>query len=389
MYFMKNHNFTPGRVVAASLILTFLPFFTPALYGCSVPVFRYALQRWQADSYLIEIVYHKSLSAQAQEAVELLENYTKATGQSANLIIRHTTKAEYTEKDKDLSQQPQMVVYFPAAARNPTPIWKVHLTVESVNKLVDSPVRRELVRRLISGDSVVWMLLESGDKQKDDNAAKMIQEQLKSLQQTLKLPTNQMVWEDGTRFAPNESSELKVKFSMIRLKRDDPREKFLIDSLLRTERDLLQFEEPMVFPVFGKGIVLYALIGKGINPKNITYSCQFLSGPCSCQVKQQNPGTDLLLKTDWTEVPQFQSAFEEPFSPYVVVVDSNEPNEIHPGTEPNTTTAQNSSTPPPATSLAKSILLVFALGLTIIIIGSVAIRRNQNANLQSQEKSEE
>ncbi len=281
-----------------------------------------------------------------------------------------------------------MIVYFPPTARNPTPIWTVPLTAEAVNELVDSPVRRELVRRLIDGDSVVWILLETGDKQKDDTAAEMIKEKLKVLQKTLKLPAEQMIWEDGTPLAPDRSSKLELKFSMIRLKRDDLREKFLIDSLLRTERDLLQFNEPMAFPVFGRGIVLYALIGKGINEKNITYSCQFLTGPCSCQIKQQNPGVDLLLKANWSVVPQFQSAIAEPISPYVVVVDINEPNEITPPTEPNTALTQHCSTQPSTTLLTKRILFLFVMGLIVVVIGSVAVHRNQKANLQSREKSE-
>lgn len=383
---MKNHNFIPGRVILVALILISL--LTPALYSCSVPVFRYALQRWQADPYLIEIVYQKPLSSDAENALKLLESYIKAAGQSANLIIRHVNKAENADKDNDLSQQPQMIVYLPPAARNPTPIWTVPLTIEAINELIDSPVRRELVRRLISGDSVVWILLETGDKQKDDAAAEMIQEKLNALQQTLKLPAEQMTWEDGTPFAPEESSGLEIKFSMIRLKRDDLSEKFLIDSLLRTERDLLEFNEPIAFPVFGRGIALYALIGKGINEKNITYSSQFLTGPCSCQIKQQNPGTDLLLKADWSLVSQFQSSIAEPISPYVVIVDFNELSESISPAEPNMVLTEHCPIKASTTSLSKRILLVFAMGLLIVVIGSVAVRRNQKANLQSRKKPE-
>jgi len=354
-----------------------------AVYSCSVPVFRYALERWQADRYFIKIVHQQSLNAEAEEAIELLENYAKADGPSANLIVRRVSEGEDAEKDNDLSQQPQMIVHFPRTARNPTPIRTAPLTVEAVKKIVDSPVRRELIKRLIGGDSVVWILLESGDEQKDDTAAETIQEQLTFLQKTLKLPAEQMAWEDGSPFTPDKASGLKLKFSMIRLKRDDLGEKFLIDSLLRTERDLLQFNEPMVFPVFGRGVVLCAFVGEGISERNITYGCYFLTGPCSCQIKQQNPGVDLLLKADWSVVFQSQSAIAEPVSPYVVVVDTNEPNEIPSIAEPNTALKQ-----PSTTSLTKRILLVFVMGLIIVVIGSAAVHRNQKTNLQSREESE-
>ena len=58
----------------------------------------------------------------------------------------------------------------------------------------------------------------------------------------------------------------------------------------------------MGFSVFGRGRVLYALVGKGIMPETIDTACAFMVGPCSCQVKNQNPGFDLLLSHDWESV---------------------------------------------------------------------------------------
>jgi hypothetical protein len=84
------------------------------------------------------------------------------------------------------------------------------------------------------------------------------------------------------------------------VKRDDPREKFLLNCLLKSEPDLSEYgQEPIAFPVFGRGIVLYAIIGKGITPEVISAATSFIVGPCSCQVKEQNPGFDLLLNFDW------------------------------------------------------------------------------------------
>jgi len=95
--------------------------------------------------------------------------------------------------------------------------------------------------------------------------------------------------------------KLEIKFSLIQLKRDDPRERFLVDALIHSEADLAEYnEEPIVFPVFGRGIVLYALVGPGIDQENIREAAKFLAGPCSCQVKEQNPGFDLLFNTDWS-----------------------------------------------------------------------------------------
>ncbi len=40
-------------------------------------------------------------------------------------------------------------------------------------------------------------------------------------------------------------------------------------------------------------------IGKGITPDNLVEVVSFLAGACSCLVKEQNPGVDLLVKWDW------------------------------------------------------------------------------------------
>jgi hypothetical protein len=71
---------------------------------------------------------------------------------------------------------------------------------------------------------------------------------------------------------------------------------------MSTERGMKQFEhEPIAFPIFGRGRVLYSLAGKGINLNNILSANSFLSGPCACTVKEQNDGYDLLLCADWSK----------------------------------------------------------------------------------------
>jgi len=58
----------------------------------------------------------------------------------------------------------------------------------------------------------------------------------------------------------------------------------------------------MAFPVFGRGRALYALVGDGINKETIGEACVFLATACTCMVKEQNPGTDLILAADWGEI---------------------------------------------------------------------------------------
>ena len=76
--------------------------------------------------------------------------------------------------------------------------------------------------------------------------------------------------------------------------------------LLSSEDDLKDFDEPIAFAVFGRGRAMPALVGKGINNAMIDDACTFLSGPCSCQVKRQNPGFDILTSVNWDELLEAQ-----------------------------------------------------------------------------------
>ena len=44
------------------------------------------------------------------------------------------------------------------------------------------------------------------------------------------------------------------------------------------------------------------LIVKGIHAANILEASAYLCGACSCEIKEQNPGIDLLMTADWEPV---------------------------------------------------------------------------------------
>lgn len=159
------------------------------------------------------------------------------------------------------------------------------------------PLRRDLVQRLTKTDSVVWVLLEIGDKQRDDAAANLLQARLTYLTSVLKLPKL-----DPQDIVSGAEEQLRLSFSTVRLARTNAAEQVFANMLLGSEPDLHEIAEPLVFPIFGRGRVLYALAGKGITHENIDQAASFLIGACSCEVKEQNPGVDLLLAADWNRL---------------------------------------------------------------------------------------
>lgn len=90
--------------------------------------------------------------------------------------------------------------------------------------------------------------------------------------------------------------------TMLKLSRDEAKAKdpWLLRSLLAVENDLHEFaDEPMVFVVYGRGRALPPYIGKGITYDNLVEVTDFITSACSCTVKEQNPGVDLLMAYDW------------------------------------------------------------------------------------------
>jgi len=125
-------------VAVLAFLLTFV---APALYACSIPVFRYALERWELDAYVVELAHHGELSGEAKAAADLLDGYARGEGTPANLAVRHVDAPE--------GAAAQMAVYFPAGFRDRRPVWSGPLKGESVKTLVDSPGRQDIVRRLL------------------------------------------------------------------------------------------------------------------------------------------------------------------------------------------------------------------------------------------------
>ena len=329
----------------------------PDLRACSTPVFRYALERWPAD-YFPAVVFHRGkLSAEHKAVLDVFRGAAKTSGANVGMYDVDLGKkmdkgtAELWKRHKSLPLPCLVVTYSlpysgrgrPRFPKDPFPptIWSGKLTKANALALVDSPVRKEIARRIIAGDSAVWIILEPGKgkpakaaapaatKAPENSAEKPAKPPAKPV--TVKAATDTLgktLAKAEKIFAikpgppapawfgqPPPPANLKVAFSTIRVSRSDPAERMLVAMLLRSEKDLLSDEyarEPMVFPMFGRGRVLWALVGKGISEDNILESCAYVTGACSCEVKWQNPGTDLLFSKNWDKALHETMVEDEP-----------------------------------------------------------------------------
>lgn len=263
---------------AAAIILALT---SPAVFACDVPVFRYALDRWPADVFRLE-------APAAVLSAEPLAKEFRNLSSSGNLNLETSVSTNGTK------------LFFPSHVKNAdAPEWQGQLTPEIYHALTDSPVRREVVKRILNGDSAVWILVESGQPQLDEPAAKLLQNRLKFLESATGLPHLDPTDPDS-QLGPGP--ELKVQFSLLSIKRTDPQEQEFL-ALLAGPAGLKKFpaNEPFFAAVFGRGRVLGAWRQDRLNEGFIVDTARFLLGSCSCEVKSLNPGWDLLLRVDWEE----------------------------------------------------------------------------------------
>ncbi|MEZ6078551.1 MAG: hypothetical protein R3C56_23630 [Pirellulaceae bacterium] len=274
--------------------------------ACQVPVFRYALERWTSDKYQVIVLTAGPLDGSAQANVARLraaeqQLATNIETQTADISTIHDERLLELWREHQPNSAPLMVVLYPRTAEQvPDRVLEAaELTSESVERLLLSPVRQEVAERLSRGQSSVWIFVPCGDGDKDKLALDTLQQQIEINQKRLTVPTAEELDIEPTRL-DNSKIPLRIEFSAVTLDRADPQEAFLLRALGHSEAELPN-DEPLAFPVFGRGRVLYGLVGAGIMPETIGMACTFMTGPCSCQVKNQNPGFDLLLSHDWDQ----------------------------------------------------------------------------------------
>jgi len=161
------------RRITLLLITTVVVALAGVADACQIPVFRYALERWRADAFEAYVVHRGPLSDAHSAMVKKLEaatlNIDKPLNVRLNLVDRD-------DKDDKLARElievcgepsgdlPQIWIDYPRFVDTDRMAYQGPMTEAVIDGLIDSPARREIVKRIISGESAVWVLVESGNK---------------------------------------------------------------------------------------------------------------------------------------------------------------------------------------------------------------------------------
>ncbi len=249
--------------------------------ACTVPVFRFALDRWPADTFLLEVppAWAEGDEGAAFEA--------KLRASKANLELVAAP---------GLPEGRARVRY---AGPGDHELWAGELEPGAVLALSRSPARAKLVDLIAGGESGVWVFVPGKDADATAAFKKRLAERLAFLEAVGEIPEQDPTDPDN-HLAPGP--ELRVGFELLEVKRDDPAEALFLEMLASPDgAALLESGEAFAAPVFGRGRVLGVWSADDLDDEGIDEVSLFLLGACSCRVKAQNPGWDLLLGYDWDE----------------------------------------------------------------------------------------
>ncbi|MCC5850625.1 MAG: hypothetical protein JJU29_21265 [Verrucomicrobia bacterium] len=252
-----------------------------ALFACTVPVFRYALERWAPDPHLI---FHAG--RESSEKGAWLDGLASGSHHTNLYAMRDIEEATLAPGEVRLVFEESMIEW-----------WRGPMDAETLERLADSPLRRELVRELLSGTSTVFVLVQSGDPETDAATETKVRSLLEKLEKILELPEAPEYDEDDPRGRSMTELPLKLEFSLLVLESGDAAEDFFRKQLHAVVEGPPE-EGPVLAAVFGQGRAI-SLPFSMITEELLTELCWFLEGPCSCQVKALNPGYDLVLTADW------------------------------------------------------------------------------------------
>ncbi len=303
-------------LLAAFLFLVVLAALCTPVLACNTPVYRYAMYNWQTAPYIVFYFYEGEISEADQAVQKGFQKLTEEFPPQANVRFEPIDVADAKKmetlpefvveawKAYEGGKKPAYLVFSPFRAH----IYSGQLDAQSAERLVDSPARQKLGQFLEEGNATVMILLTGPDEEQNKKAEEALAGLCK-LADAGEIPVEQELpamglpgQADGDRPASDVDSPApkKLGITVLKVDRNDPAEEFFVRMLMAIEDDLKDYaDQPMIFAGYGRGRAMEPYIGKGITSENLVNVVAFLAGACSCMVKEQNPGADLLVKWDW------------------------------------------------------------------------------------------
>jgi hypothetical protein len=266
--------------------------------ACTIPVFRYALERWELTPYEILVFHRGALPAEVQAALKPWSDSPNRANIEITLINLDEEVAPAHRKSWEqyarFERTPWVLVRSQPKTAPDVLAWNGPCTAANLDAVLHSPMRGAILANTTRGASINHVLLTSGNAKADRAVYDMARKELPALERGIKLGKQD---EEGPN-ALKWPVPLKVSLPLLVLDRKDRAESAFVQMLLATEEGLDEVDGPILFAIFGRGRAV-ALYGKYLDETNLRGVTYALCGPCSCEVKDKNPGVDLLMVADW------------------------------------------------------------------------------------------
>jgi len=269
--------------------------------ACSTPVFRYAIERWEADPYRLMVFTDGELTEDQQQVVKKFKRYERYGFQVPPLIVDQVETSTATNLSAKVWSEisthrtaPAVALLYPKIMRDTSVVWTDDLSTNALNRIVMSPARIETASRLLGGDAAVWLMIRGDDSEENQRVREVLEAAHRKIE-------NSTVYNDDflklVEEAGGEAPELR--FSVLEVDRNDPREAVLMAMLMNLSSEAAEHSGPLVIPIFGQGRAAVIMMKEFIAEEYIERVAEFLTGACSCEVKSLNPGFDVLIPIDW------------------------------------------------------------------------------------------
>ncbi len=252
-----RHNLSAILLLSKSNIYTALIILSGFLgIACTTRVSEWVLLNIVPVNYSIKYVHSGTVAENLKNEQERL----KQDFSGANV--------RFTDFAKEGITQPYYGLYFKNR------FFAKYSSPNELKALTTSPLREKIAVELMDGKLCVLLYLRSGNEMKDEKV-------LEVLTKTI------------------ATSPFRDIIPVFELNRNSKEEDHFITMLLNVEDDLKAIREPMLFGIFGRFKALEPLVSGGITEENIRLMIDYLKAECSCLIKDDLPGTDILFAGNW------------------------------------------------------------------------------------------
>jgi len=151
------------------LILSLVLGLIPAIaFACKVPVFRYALERWNVDRYTMVVMLDGEPDEEVAGAVKRVMDASATDAANVEVqvidIAKLSPQEQWQLEDFDSTvETPHLQVFYPERNGRRKLCWEGAFTSSVVDAWLSSPLRSKVIDQLVAGASAVFVLVEGED----------------------------------------------------------------------------------------------------------------------------------------------------------------------------------------------------------------------------------